>query len=164
MSDRVAVLDKGRLVRIDTPQGLFEDPRSTFVGSFLGDMNFLAAQVQESGQVRVNGGNFAIALPATVSPGRSIVVGIRPEKIVLGPVPDGWNRMEGQIEELFYLGEATKFRVRIDADVSVMVKQVNRQASQRYAVGDRVDLGWHPSDGQVLEEDRQDSGVAEGLP
>lgn len=163
MSDRVAVLDKGRLVRIDTPQGLFEDPRSTFVGSFLGEMNFLTAQVQDSGHARMNGGGFAIALPAMVSPGHSIVVGIRPEKIVLGPVPEDWNRMGGQIEELFYLGEATKFRVRIDPEVCVMVKQVNRQASQRYTIGDRVELGWHPSDGQVLEEDRQAPGVAEVL-
>jgi multiple sugar transport system ATP-binding protein len=86
MGDRIAVMNAGRLVQVDTPLAVYDNPADTYVGGFIGTppMNFLAAQVSLDGGapvVRLSGGSFPLAGVAGAPAGRDLVLGIRAEAI-----------------------------------------------------------------------------------
>jgi multiple sugar transport system ATP-binding protein len=87
MGDRIAVMKAGRIVQIDTPLGVYDNPADTYVGGFIGTppMNFLEAEVSADGGrpvVRVSGGSFPLPPDGADSlVGRQLVLGIRAESI-----------------------------------------------------------------------------------
>jgi multiple sugar transport system ATP-binding protein len=90
MASRIAVINKGKLLQLDTPQNLYDYPNSLFVAGFIGSpaMNFFPAKlVKEGDKMMVDTGDFKVAIPAShVEPyknmdGKSVVFGIRPENV-----------------------------------------------------------------------------------
>jgi putative spermidine/putrescine transport system ATP-binding protein len=153
MSDRIGVMNHGRLVAVGSPRELYEDPKDPFVAEFLGETNLLAGVAQPSGRVVLDGGSEEVTAAETAAPGCKVHVVVRPEKVALSPgseTLDGWNRLRGRIEEVIYVGEATKYRVRTQAGALMRVKQLNRQMSPIYEVGRDVALCWHASDSRLL--------------
>ena len=153
MSDRIGVMNQGRLVRVGSPRELYEDPRDPFVAEFLGETNLLPGIAQASGRVLLDGGSGEVTAAEQASSGAKVHVVVRPEKIALSTnadAPDGWNRIDGRIEEVIYVGEATKYRVRTQAGSLLRVKQLNRQTSPIHEVGREVALCWHASDSRIL--------------
>jgi spermidine/putrescine ABC transporter ATP-binding subunit len=153
MSDRIGVMNHGKLARVGTPRELYEDPRDPFVADFLGETNLLVGTAQPSGRVRLEGGTDEVTAAEPATAGAKVQVVVRPEKVALSAgadAPDGWNRLRGRIEEVIYVGEATKYRVRTEAGLLMRVKQLNRQAQTIHEVGRDVALCWHASDGRLL--------------
>ena len=92
MGDRIAVMNQGRIVQVDTPLAVYEHPVEKFVGDFVGTppMNFLAARVERNGAgptVHVGGGDFAIENADGLA-NRELLLGIRAEAIVVETQPD----------------------------------------------------------------------------
>jgi multiple sugar transport system ATP-binding protein len=91
MGDRIAVMNAGRIVQLDSPLAVYDNPADTFVGGFVGTppMNFLAAQISADGGVPVvnmSGGSFPLAHGAAGTlVGRKLTLGIRAEAIVVEP-------------------------------------------------------------------------------
>jgi multiple sugar transport system ATP-binding protein len=91
MGDRIAVMNAGRIVQLDSPLVVYDDPADTFVGGFVGTppMNFLAAEISANGGspvVKLSGGSFPLADQAAGSlAGRKLTLGIRAEAIVVEP-------------------------------------------------------------------------------
>ncbi len=91
MGDRIAVMNAGRIVQLDSPLAVYDNPADTFVGGFVGTppMNFLAAQISADGGVPVvnmSGGSFPLAHDAAGAlVGRKLILGIRAEAIVVEP-------------------------------------------------------------------------------
>ena len=89
MGDRIAVMNAGRIVQVDTPLAVYDHPADTFVGGFVGTppMNFLAAEIAGDGGapvVQLSGGSFPLpAAGARPLAGRKLVLGIRAEAIVV---------------------------------------------------------------------------------
>lgn len=90
MASRIAVMNKGVLKQINTPQNLYDNPDNLFVAGFIGSpaMNFFKATLKKSdGKICVDGGAFRVEIPASRNNvygpyiGRSIIFGIRPEDI-----------------------------------------------------------------------------------
>ncbi len=89
MATRIAVITKGRLQQLDTPQNLYNQPANLFVAGFIGSpaMNFFPATIRSSGGLVADSGEFQIPIPAGRSKvleayaGKEVVVGIRPEDI-----------------------------------------------------------------------------------
>jgi putative spermidine/putrescine transport system ATP-binding protein len=153
MSDRIGVMNHGRLVAVGAPRALYEDPGDPFVAEFLGETNLLAGTVQPSGRIVLDGGTEEVFASEHATPGAKVHVVVRPEKVVLAGIAeglDGWNRLTGRIEETIYVGEATKYRVRTQAGQLVRVKQLNRQMSPSYEIGSDIALCWHASDSRLL--------------
>jgi spermidine/putrescine ABC transporter ATP-binding subunit len=149
MSDRIAVMNYGKLIRVGTPRELYEDPRDPFLAEFLGETNLLLGEVQTSGGVLLDGGTRAINIGCEAAPGTRITLVVRPEKIALAaPVSEaaGCECLRGKIEEMIYVGEATKYRIRTAAGHVVRVKQLNRKLAPAHGVGCDVALHWHESD------------------
>jgi len=157
MSDRIAVMRDGRIEQVGTPRELYERPASEFVANFIGESNLLTGQLErrDGRSYLVTSDGLRIVLPATedIGAGESVTVALRPERIVIAE-DRGENRFEGIIEEVIYVGEATKFRVRIGDERFLTVKQPSRLETMQWRRGDRVTLGWRAEDAVVLRSDR----------
>ncbi len=117
LSDRVAVMNLGRIEQVGTPERLYERPRSRFVAEFLGRSN-LVRIVQSGRDVRIAGPVEGEGVPM---PGTSGIAIVRPENVRLYP-PDSELRADrygGTIEDVQYLGHARIVRVRLDAGVAI---------------------------------------------
>jgi spermidine/putrescine ABC transporter ATP-binding subunit len=153
MSDRIGVMNHGKLVSVGSPRELYEDPKDPFVAEFLGETNLLAGTVQPSGRIRLDGGTEEVMAAEEAPSGAKVNVVVRPEKVALSAgseTPDGWNRIGGRVEEVIYVGEATKYRVRTAAGQLMRIKQLNRHAAPPHEVGRDVALCWHATDSRVL--------------
>jgi spermidine/putrescine transport system ATP-binding protein len=154
MSDRIAVMDEGVVQQIGPPEEIYETPRKTFVAGFIGVSNLLPATVEGDG-VRLSTGQLSrAALPEGSEQGASVHCSVRPEKIFLDDlIEDGMVSVEGTIVERIYLGTTTQVIIELAPGVRVISLEQNTdrsRADDRWEIGQRVRLGWHPEHALVL--------------
>lgn len=145
MSDRIAVMNQGRIEQLGTPAELYEHPWTRFVAEFIGESNFFEGAVvaAEDGTlvlVTVSGLRLPIP-PARAQAGEKAAVFLRPEKIQMAP--DGGGVL-GEVAEIVYLGEATRYVVRAGSGDLFTVKRQNLTPADLLKVGTRVILRWDP--------------------
>jgi ABC-type Fe3+/spermidine/putrescine transport system ATPase subunit len=160
MSDRIGVMNEGRLVEVGRPRELYEDSVDPFVADFLGEINLLAGTVRASGEIELDGGEALVAAAHGAPPGARVRVAFRPERVTVsagGARRDGWNEIGGRVEEVIYVGEVTKYRIRTPGGHLVRAKQLNDRRVARYEAGADVTVAWHMSDGRLLDGDRDDA-------
>ena len=152
MSDRIAVIDGGRILQLDTPDRVYNRPSNLFVADFIGDSAFLPVEVAH-GRAMFDGVPLRLADPRVFGSGEHVLV-VRPEKLELlsGRPPDGWNLLDGVVKERVFLGDTISLAVFVTGGTEIMVKVHARQAMMESAPapGDRVRLGLHPNDTIVL--------------
>jgi spermidine/putrescine ABC transporter ATP-binding subunit len=161
MSDRIAVMNHGRLVQVGTPTELYNTPASYFVADFVGDSNFLAGTVAEAGPgeaiVETAG---KLRLPARaaapLAPGARVRVSLRPEKIALQPGahPGG---LPGIIDEAVYMGEVIRYAVRVSDQETLLVKVQTKHGAPAYGPGAAVKLEWRPEDTLAFTQEEEGS-------
>jgi len=154
MSDRIAVMDGGVVQQCGPPEEIYETPRKTFVAGFIGVSNLLPATVEDGG-VRLSTGQLCqMPVPDGCEQGASVHCSVRPEKIFLGTmIEDGMVTVEGEIVERIYLGTTTQVIVQLAPDVRVISLEQNTdrsRADDRWEIGERIKLGWHPEHALVL--------------
>jgi spermidine/putrescine transport system ATP-binding protein len=151
MADTIAVMNEGRIEQAGSATDLYESPRTEFVANFLGVSNLLPGTV-ENGGVRLADGAMLQIAPAVLN-GRtgSVAVGIRPEKLSIGP---GVNTLSGEIVERAYVGVSTQYVVKTSVgQVSVYV-----QGAGTHAPGEQLQLSFAPEETFVVsrsEDERQ---------
>jgi spermidine/putrescine transport system ATP-binding protein len=152
MSDRIAVMNHGRVEQLDTPAAIYERPATRFVAGFIGLTNLLPGVVaRREGLhviVRLDGGAPVRAeAPPGVTPGTEVDVAIRPEKIQMAlekPAAPA-NCLEGVVADLVYQGAVTEYHVELPAGGHVRVVVQNSQETweaDRVPAGQRVYLSW----------------------
>ena len=112
MGSRIAVMSDGLLQQVGTPQELYDKPKNKFVAGFIGSpsMNFSTVEVAGSGDaVMLNGSSINVPLPpqfreSVGAVGRQLIVGFRPEHLVLGPVSGATATVNAKAEVVEYLG------------------------------------------------------------
>jgi spermidine/putrescine ABC transporter ATP-binding subunit len=155
MSDRIAVMNRGRLVQVGAPAELYNAPASYFVADFVGDSNFLDGTVTEAGPGHATietAGKLRLPVRGeALAPGARVRVSVRPEKITLEPGehPQG---IPGAIEEAVYMGEVIRYAVRVSEPETLLVKVQTRHDAPAYGPGDAVKLQWRPEDVRVFLE------------
>ncbi len=121
MSDRLAVMNAGRIAQIGTPRTVYEEPADTYVADFLGVSNLMEVEVVERGpgsQCRVRLGEMTLAVERgevdSVGPAHAL---IRPERVRIEPYSQdgqvGPNRVPAMIERLVFLGASTQVMLRL---------------------------------------------------
>jgi spermidine/putrescine transport system ATP-binding protein len=162
MSDRIAVMNEGRILQLGTPTEIYERPRSRFVADFIGQTNFLAGTlarvVGETGEVEIPG---SVVVRGRLPPGgiqtRSVTVAVRPERVSLaadfGPdgTPSTWNRLAGTVADVIYLGTHTQVVVALPAGGEVTVHRQNRTGGDGgVQPGENVLVAFDPASATIL--------------
>jgi spermidine/putrescine transport system ATP-binding protein len=157
MSDRIAVMNAGRVEQAEAPEELYEKPRTRFVADFLGVTNLFEGRVAGSRDghvvVRTPGGLELLAVDDGGWPaGEPVWIGLRPEKISLVEPATGRaaNSYEGTIDDEVFLGDWTDWRVRVGGEV-LSVGEGNVLARGRRR-GDAVVLSFPPEAVLRLED------------
>jgi spermidine/putrescine ABC transporter ATP-binding subunit len=149
MSDRVAVMSKGRYLQIDSPTKLYEEPKNQEVADFIGTMNFFDAQVTKVGNETVNidagplGNLAASPRSLTFSNGQKSLVAIRPEKIMLSKnKPKNVNAVEGIMDNAAYLGDRSHYYVRINGIEKLIAVSAQNVDLDQYSGSNRTEPVW----------------------
>jgi spermidine/putrescine transport system ATP-binding protein len=163
MSDRIAVMDSGRIAQLGTPAEIYENPRTAFVARFIGESNFFEGVAVEKtgGHWIVNGplGNFRTPDHPWITKAAAVRIAVRPEWMDLfapAELPSGENGMPGTIREVIYLGETMHVLVTLadGTDRTVALRNEGQLSKPlQWKPGDRTALGWLPEDCQLLESE-----------
>ena len=122
MSDRIALLNKGRLEQLGTPDQIYNTPRTTFAAEFVGSSNILKGQVVDvSGQrctVQLAFGMVTCPVTGSVEKGQSVGVMVRPHGIGINPAePDAANCFAGTIRQISFIGEFLDMQVAVGGEI-----------------------------------------------
>jgi putative spermidine/putrescine transport system ATP-binding protein len=153
MSDRVAVINEGRIVQVDDPRTLYEHPKTRFVADFVGESHILPVTVNGHG-AELRGRPLALGEPLR-SDMRDQLLVLRPEKLRLlseGEAAEGLNLLEGTVTEIVFQGESMLLYVDLGEGGTIATRQATSRAllDRMPETGGRVRLGLHPKDTVVV--------------
>ena len=163
MSDRIAVMNAGRVEQLGTPREVYESPATRFVADFIGTSNVLTAAATSVGSddaVVEPGDGQRIVVPLRGrEPVPELCITVRPEKISLDhQVPDVDCRVCGTVEEVVYQGTFTGYTVRTRTGDRMLVHRQNSADSDDIAaVGDTVWLSWARQHSYLIHEGPTDT-------
>jgi len=144
ISERMAVLHRGEIVQIGTPEEIYAKPRTRFVADFIGNANILHGRFTEDGLFETHGLTFRVSDGGKAGEGW---VSIKPERLRVGIVSDGDNVAEGVVSDVVYQGSHFIIGLAInDLRITVVAD------SFRGRVGDRIRVSWRPQDVVSLQK------------
>jgi len=156
MSDRVAIMNNGRIEQLGSAEELYEAPANKFVADFIGESNFFEGVVvkveKEWCHVKTKGSLIVRArLKSEVQQGEKVNLTIRPERIQLSPSDRGdENCYTGEIKDIIYLGETIKYLVVLEGGERISVKSQNKEGHVLRERGRKVTLGWEAKHCSVI--------------
>lgn len=129
LSDRIVVMDRGRIQQVGTAQDLYQRPASRFVADFIGKANFIEAQVLavHDGTLEVDVMGRYLKVPAgetLFAPGEHVTLIVRPEEVLLGDHSDGFT---GIIRRVAYLGSLVEYDIEVNGQLISAVDTDPRQ-------------------------------------
>ncbi|MGZ4332938.1 MAG: ABC transporter ATP-binding protein [Gaiellaceae bacterium] len=154
MSDRIAVMDAGRVEQIGTPREVYEQPTTPFVADFIGSLNAIEIRVDEVvgryGIARL-GEQDRVVVPveAGTTAGVELRVAVRPEHVRLAGGDENGSRLVGTVADIVYLGMYTQLHVDTAAGRIVCHRLADRSVEE---LGSQVELAWDADDSYVLGE------------
>jgi spermidine/putrescine transport system ATP-binding protein len=157
MSDRIAVMSQGKILQIGSPREIYDHPAERFVADFIGDTNFLSAQLlsSEGGRAQLklsSGSEISADLPEGFSPGGSVTAVIRPEHASVAPGGSG-GEISGTLENIVYMGTDTHYHVRLPDGGAFVVRSQNlRDESESFTRGQEVAVVFKTDALQVLRD------------
>ncbi len=147
ISDRVAVMEHGRIAQLGEPAAIYEEPESLFVARFVGQMAEFDAEV-DGGGVRIAGHTLPAARAAGHAPGQRVHFFLRPEHVRLVEPAAG---LPGLVESRTFNGPTTTFRILLEGAGRVLATVPTVEA--RHAPGETVGITWDPSAPRILKLD-----------
>ncbi|MFA7429611.1 MAG: TOBE domain-containing protein, partial [Rhodospirillaceae bacterium] len=161
MSDRVAIMNQGRILQVDSPHAMYEFPGTRFVAEFFGSMNAFEGTIVEDALSHA-----VIACPELDTPvyvnhsvpgyeGSTVWAALRPEKVALSkqpPVDPTRNMAQGVVEDIVYLGGESTYLVRLTSGrrIRVALQNLTRAAEPEVTWDDAVWVSWRPENVVVL--------------
>ena len=154
MSDRIAIMNAGRIVQFGTPQEIYTRPSSIFVSDFIGQTNLLPGEVVAADSAGVQfrlrtGGVVKAGAPVPLSAGSKAVLSVRPENIRLAKNADG--ALRGTVRESVYLGSSVRVAVAFDGADPIWA-ELREDEAAGLTIGDAVAVSWADSAASVLGE------------
>ena len=152
LSDRIAVMNQGRIEQLGTPQEIYARPINWFVADFIGESNLFRGRLvggEHGTAFALLEGGIRMAVPAlsNFAAGSEVGLLVRPERPRLltdGKAAD--NVFSGRVTEVVYVGESVKYRLRIDEWHELLVRWPFRELGTTLAVDDLVTVGWAVTD------------------
>jgi putative spermidine/putrescine transport system ATP-binding protein len=170
ISDRIAVMAKGKIEQLDQPEEIYSNPRTIFAASFVGSSNQFRGVLESASQGLCRVENHLLNVPPTqgLNDGDAVLVLVRPEEVTLqeaGEEDDATtnstgNMISGVIELRTFLGPFTRFHVRTRENTA-LTADIPSQQSHGYYVAQHVALTFAPEACQVLPLDATEVGLVE---
>lgn len=162
MADTIAVMNKGRIEQLGSPEQLYELPRTAFVANFLGQSNLFTGPVlgETTTSIAVDVAGRRIVVPKARSHRHAgeVTIGVRPEKLTLHrekPVPDPAHNVmgPGRVTDVSFTGVSTQYLVAVPGVGTLVVFEQNRAFGPVEGAGDEVWLTWNIEHGFGLDDD-----------
>jgi spermidine/putrescine transport system ATP-binding protein len=163
LSDRIAVMNRGKIDQIGRPMEVYEAPSSSFVAAFIGDTNFFKAKVVRSvsadySMLSIEGLPEILAYnDKKLQNGQQLYLSIRPEKFRISrekPAEgEHINMLRGKIKDIIYLGSNTKYRVQCENHILMITQQHARFLLDQTPLtwDEEVWISWNSDDGYMLQ-------------
>jgi iron(III) transport system ATP-binding protein len=158
-SDRIAVLNGGRMVQVGRPGEIFDHPKTRFVAEFVGKTNILSGRLEGSDRIALgNGLHIRVASGVDSSTAAGAFVCLRPHNVILTAdesrarqmKSEGYNLFAGLVRRQTYFGDVVDYTVELSGDSSVL--RVVSPPSQRYQPGQKIYALAHPDHCVVIKE------------
>jgi ABC-type Fe3+/spermidine/putrescine transport system ATPase subunit len=143
LSDRVAVMNAGRIEQVGTPDEIYDYPQSRFVADFIGLSDFIEGTVssvqRETAVVAAGGLQISISARPDMSPGQEVLLFIRPNNVELLPATQGGgdNVFAGVVDKTTYLGDRNDYRVVVGESLEL---RVQTDGKVRFGEGENVQV------------------------
>ena len=166
LSDRIAVMNAGRVLQIGTPQEVYERPHTRFVADFIGDSNFFEGHVEDIGETVTVNTSFGLRLRCNptswAKPGDKVAVAVRPENVEAAS--DAENTLTGTLRRVVYLGDLLQFHIDVPAYGELIMQRQNDSAGvSQWQVGEELTLGWSEASSLLLIDDEVATSKGEEL-
>jgi putative spermidine/putrescine transport system ATP-binding protein len=164
ISDRIAVMAKGRIEQLDHPEEIYSNPRTVFAATFVGSSNHFRGILESASEGRCQAGNYTLHVPPTpdMQNGDHVLVIVRPEEVTIQNADESagenglGNHIPGVIELRTFLGPFTRFHVRVNDDMTLTADVPSQQARDYYG-GQNVIFSFPPDACQVLPLDAREA-------
>jgi spermidine/putrescine ABC transporter ATP-binding subunit len=157
LSDRLVVLDEGRVQQIGTPEEAYLQPSNRFVADFLGTANLFEGVVQRDDVgwcIRLGDGEAVRCADPGIPPGREAAAIVRPERLTVEPAATGpqtpGDGLLATVTDVIYLGQSLRYHLQSGQHKDVVATSTDRGA--RFAAGTAVRLTWRPDDVWVIPQ------------
>jgi ABC-type Fe3+/spermidine/putrescine transport system ATPase subunit len=148
MSDRIAVMNRGRVEQVAAPRGLYEAPATAFVAGFIGNINLLSGRV--AGSNSVDCGTATLAATGAAPSGAAVAVALRPERVRLDPSDAVDTLLAMTVAHVVYQGETVRYILKSEAGLELQALELGEV---RFAAGARVHAGWTAADARIIQEE-----------
>ena len=155
MSDRIAVMDEGKLLQVGPPSEIYEKPANRFVADFIGQTNLLDATVEDDDHIILTNG-IRLRAPNPLPAGTSVAMSLRPEAITVGkrgttPTEHQATSLDGEVAAVTYLGHAIDYVVKIGW-IDLEVRGQATAGNPRFDPGDEVSVWWDRTSDWVVAD------------
>lgn len=161
MSDRIAVMNNGKVAQIGTPEDIYERPSTRFVTEFIGESNILNARItsvdKENCVLDIGGIAVTAPLRSGLSVGDDVVFALRPERVLIGddarPAagPACGNTLKFTLKKMTYQGSFSRFLLDFSGQ-ELVAEVANRHDVPRFDPGSEIDVGWRTDCGWIIAE------------
>jgi putative spermidine/putrescine transport system ATP-binding protein len=153
LSDRICLMDRGRIEQLGTPEELYFEPRTVFTADFVGESNLFKGTLVDTGTFRTKTGRpVKIADARGVTSQREATLLVRPEKITTHGIDGEPNRATCIVETVSFVGGSTRITARSEDGMQFLLKAVSSRSESQIQVGANIDISWSAADSIVLAE------------
>lgn len=161
LSQRIAVMNKGRVEQVDTPAQIYGFPKTRFVADFIGHCNLLSGPVQSNANgvvaLEIEGlGLIRVAANSSLPAGQHGTIALRPEKIRIDKAAPARsdNQCSGTVHDLLYMGDVTVYKVDVPGGRIMEALLANSASGHTrfFEAGDAVELSWPIAAGHFIQE------------
>lgn len=158
MSDRIAIMNEGRLEQVAIPRELYETPQTEFVADFIGVANIIRGKIigDRKGVKKLVSNGLAFFIPSKkrLNRGDEAVLAIRPERIEIGDTAKKRrNHFPARVHNILYKGASLEYHVILENGQEIRIQVESKSLPQGRVTGDRVTIGWDEGDAVVLRRE-----------
>ena len=152
LSDRIAIIDKGKLVQVGAPKVIYERPATIFAAQFLGDANVLSGTATPEGLRLADGTAIRVGAVGGASghAGTSRTAIVRPEKLLVSPAATpadpARNHLAGQVTQAIFSGASVTYYIRVPTMPEPILAFVQNRTAEVFAIGTEVAMTWRGED------------------
>jgi putative spermidine/putrescine transport system ATP-binding protein len=157
MSDRIAVMNKGKVVQVGTPKEIYERPTTRFVTEFIGESNILNGRVTsiEGNTCAMDIGGLSVTAPLRggIAVGDTVTLAVRPERVLIGKDAEmkHGNSAKLPLKKVTYQGAFIRFLMDLGGQ-DLVAEVANRHDAPQFEPGSEIDTGWRVDCGWLIED------------